>query len=340
MGMAHSDHPAPTAPVDWKEPDDLVGRVMGNCKLTGHLNRGGMGDIYEADHLFLGRPVAIKLPRFDDDRLDFNQQRLLSEARFLAAVAHPNVVGVHDMGLTEEGLGYLVMELLDGNSLEHIMDRVPLFLFPTILHLTKEIARGIAACHRAGIICADIKPDNIMVVHGPLVGKPAQGAVWTKIIDLGTARSIDVEAARSPETTEVVIGTPAYMSPEMALGKPLDPRADIYSLGTLLYELVAGRPPFLDPEADVILEQHVYLAPPPISDHREDLTAGCDFEHLLYRCLAKDPDDRPASATDFLDALDKAARTLPEPMFQPKSRRPISRPSQQRLQTAVVKPRR
>jgi serine/threonine-protein kinase len=313
---------------------------MGNCRLTRHLNRGGMGDIYAADHLFLGRPVAIKLPRFDDDRLAFNQQRLLSEARSLAAVSHPNVVGVYDMGLTEERLGYLVMELLDGRSLDQIMDRVPLFLFPTILHMTKEIARGIAACHRAGVICADIKPDNIMVVQGPLVGRPAQGAVWTKIIDLGTARSIEAEDARSEELLETVTGTPAYMSPEMALGQPLDPRTDIYSLGALLYELVAGRPPFVDPNTDVVLEQHVYLPPPPVSKHREDLAPDCAIEQLLNRCLAKDPADRPASATDFLDELDRAARSVPEPRFQPRSRRPVARPSQKRLLTPVVKAKR
>jgi len=300
-----------------------------------------MGDIYAADHLFLGRPVAIKLPRFDDDRLAFNQQRLLSEARSLALVSHPNVVGVHDMGLTEERMGYLVMELLDGKSLDQIMDRVPLFLFPTILHLTKEVARATAACHRAGIICADVKPDNIMVVHGPLVGRPAQGAVWTKIIDLGTARSIEAEAARDSESSQTVIGTPAYMSPEMAMGRPLDPRADIYSLGTLLFELVAGRPPFVDDSAEVVLEKHVYEPPPPLSEHREELTPNCDFERLVNRCLAKDPEDRPASATGFLDELDRASRSLPEPEFRPKmGRRPVKRPSQKRLQTAVVKPRR
>jgi eukaryotic-like serine/threonine-protein kinase len=310
---------------------------MGNCRLTAHLNRGGMGDIYAADHLFLGRPVAIKLPRFDDDRLLFNQQRLLSEARFLAAVSHPNVVGVHDMGLTEERLGYLVMELLDGSSMDQVMDRVPLFMFPEILHFTKEIARGIVACHRAGVICTDIKPDNIMVVHGPLVGRPEKGAVWTKIIDLGTARSAKAEADRSPDSSATVIGTPAYMSPEMALGLPLDPRADIYSLGTLLYELVAGRPPFVDPEPEVVLEQHVYFDPPPISQHREDLAPDCAMERLLNRCLAKSPAGRPETATDFLNELDRASRSLPETQFQPRSRRSVARPSQKRLQTAVVK---
>lgn len=339
--MVHPDHGEPTAPVDWKEPEDLIGRTMGNCRLTRHLSRGGMGDIYAADHLFLGRPVAIKLPRFDDDHLVFNQQQLLSEARSLALVSHPNVVGVYDMGLTEERMGYLVMELLDGNSMDQIMDRVPLFLFPTILHLTREVARAIAACHRAGIICADVKPDNIMVVHGPLVGRPAQGAVWTKIIDLGTARSIEDEAARARESSQTVIGTPAYMSPEMALGQPLDPRADIYSLGTLLFELVAGRPPFVDVDAEVVLEQHVYHPPPPLSDHREELTPNCAFEQLLNRCLAKDPEDRPASATGFLDELDRASRSLPKQQFRPRAgRRPMKRPSQKRLQTAVVKPRR
>lgn len=338
--MAPQEHGVPTAPADWKEPDDLIGRIMGNCRLTRHLSRGGMGDIYVADHLFLGRPVAIKIPRFDDGRLAFNQQRLLSEARSLAAVSHPNVVGVHDMGLTEERLGYLVMELLDGNSMDQIMERVPLFLFPTILHLIKEIARGIGACHRAGVICADIKPDNIMVVHGPLVGRPTQGAVWTKIIDLGTARSVEAESARARDSSETVIGTPAYMSPEMAMGLPLDPRADIYSLGTLLYELVAGRPPFVGSEADVVLEQHVYLPPPPVSKHRQELAPDCDFDKLLHRCLAKSPEDRPASAMAFLDELDRAARSLPEPQFRPTRRRPMRRPSQRRLQAAVVKPKR
>jgi serine/threonine-protein kinase len=285
------------------------GRRLGHYLIREHLCQGGMGDVFAAEHVHLGRQVAIKIPRTDDGDSFFNQQQLLAEARHLARVAHVNVVGVYDLGYGPEGLAYLVMEHLQGTSLDNILARTPFVGLSEVTHLVREVARGLGACHRAGILVCDVKPENVMVVSGPLIGLAPQGTVWCKLIDFGAALSLPVKISDNlGERRQNRAGTPAYASPELILGHPLDLTSDVYSLGVLLYELVAGCYPY-DAESD---EEHMRMAveasPIPLSARRGEIAEGGPLELFVARCLSRDPYARPRDMVAFLDGLDQAAR--------------------------------
>jgi serine/threonine-protein kinase len=296
---------APGAPAD---PLDLQGQRIGHYRLKEHLCQGGMGEVYVAEHVHLGRSVAIKIPRTDGGDAFFNQQQLLAEARHLARVAHVNVVGVYDLGYGPEGLAYLVLEHLQGTSLDNVLARTPFLGLSEVIHLVREVARGLGACHRAGILVCDVKPENVMIVGGPLIGLAPQGTVWTKLIDLGAALTLPVEAEgplglrRSHR-----VGTPAYASPELIQGRALDLASDVYSLGVLLYELVAGCFPFPAQNDAEHLRMAVEASPTPLSAHREGVPKGGPLESFVATCLAKDPRTRPKDMVAFLDGLDRAA---------------------------------
>lgn len=298
----------PREPPLAPEPAQRVGQRLGQCRLRRHLSRGGMGDVYAAEHIHLGRKVAVKLPRLDNHDIWFNQQQLLSEARFLARVAHVNVVAVHDLAFTAEGLAFLVLEYLEGQALDRILSRTPFLQLPVAAHIIREMARGLGACHRSGVLVGDVKPENIMVVGGPLIGLPPQGTVWVKIIDLGGAHRLPAASEDAPPPPGNRVGTPAYSSPELIQGWPLTPASDVYSLGILLYELVAGRPPFDGADDASILRRHVEDVPEPLSLHREELAPDSPLERFVDGCLSKDPLHRPADMMAFLDGLDCAAR--------------------------------
>jgi len=292
--------------VEVRGPEELLGTRLGRCRLTRHLSRGGMGDIFAAEHVHLGRQIAVKIPRLDNPNPWFYQQRLLLEARFLARLSHMNIVGVHDLAFTKDGLAYLVMEYLDGKALDEVLVSRPVLEPGQALRLVREAARAIGACHRAGILVGDIKPENIMVVGGPLVGLPPVGTVWVKLIDLGGAHSFDSSSGQEVAPPAVRMGTPAYCSPELLLGRPLGPPSDVYALGVLTYELLSGQAPFCDPDDEVVLRNHVEVSPAPLSSVCPAVRAGGALERFVGACLAKDPGARPAGAVAFLDWLDRA----------------------------------
>ena len=266
-----------------------------------------MGEIFVGYHELLGRHVAIKVARRDSRNAEFLEARLLEEARSLAAVRHPSVVTVHDFGHTTGGNAYLVMELLEGRSLDRILDERGSGLPVSIaVQLARQVAEGLAAFHAEQIICADVKPDNIMIVGGPLVGLSLVEQPWIKLLDLGTARE-----TRDPEQITAanglpVLGTSWYMSPEAVIGLALDERSDVYSLGVMLYEMLAGRVPFLDEDDDAILDMHLWREPKPLSKMVPTISRDSGIERLCQACLSKSPEDRPCSMHDFIDQLDEA----------------------------------
>lgn len=307
LGQSRARSEASSAgPVKVRGPEELVGTRFGRCRLTRHLSRGGMGDVFAAEHVHLGRQIAVKIPRLDNPNPWFYQQRLLLEARYLARVSHMNVVGVHDLAFTEEGLAYLVLEYLDGKALDEVLAYQPVPALGDALRLVREAARAVGACHRAGILVGDVKPENIMVVGGPLVGLPPLGTVWVKLIDLGGAHPFDPKSDGGVPPPAVRMGTPAYCPPELLLGRPLSPASDVYALGVLTYELIAGRAPFCDPDDEVVLRSHVEEAPPPLSSVCPSVRAGGGLERFVGACLDKEPEARPAGAFVFLDRLDRA----------------------------------
>ncbi len=251
------------------------------------IGRGGMGEVYRAFDTRLQRPVAIKLMADTGKEVEQAVQRFLREARAASALNHPNIVVVHDIGETAEGRHYIVQELINGHTLRsQMMGQIPL---PTIIDVARQVSRALAAAHAAGIVHRDIKPENIMV--------RADG--YAKVLDFGLARVPEVENSDATthsghETTSgVLVGTMAYMSPEQARGAAAGAPADIFALGITLYEIVAGRRPFVAPTMPAVLVS--ILMDEPILLSQLAPAVPPRLERLVHRMLAKDPDSRPSA---------------------------------------------
>ncbi|MFT4978359.1 MAG: serine/threonine protein kinase, partial [Myxococcota bacterium] len=245
-----------------------------------------MGEVYVARQIAIDRPVAIKLMRPDRRADARHYRRFIEEARSLSAIQHPNVVTVHDFGQTSEGLLFLVMELVDGRALSVLLGEGRLSVARAVA-LALQICSGLRASHQVGIVHGDLKPSNVLVSRLEGIGELA------KLLDFGLARltGASVEGGR-------VQGTPRYMSPEQAAGRALDPRSDIYSLGVMLYEMLAGKPPFIGTLSQLIA-QHRDALPSPLDD---DIPPP--LGQLVMACLAKSPAERPQSGKILQEALE------------------------------------
>jgi TolB-like protein len=275
-----------TAPMDPTHPDikvpDRIGRYV-DLKLLG---RGGMGAVYGGRDPELDRPVAIKVMLHSTP--DF-VARFRREAQSIARLTHGNVVQVFDFGVDDEGNPYFVMELVDGTPLDRILLERGRLPAGEAIGLARQAALGLAAAHRAGIIHRDVKPSNLIV--------DSQGTV--KLVDFGIARAT---ASAQLTTAASLMGTPGYMSPEQAQGKPVDHRADIYALGLTLFEMLAGEPPFYaeDPIALVVMNMQE-----PLPDLRQrQLGLPEDLILLVEKMAQKSPADRIQSCDEVVKAFD------------------------------------
>ncbi|WP_217576662.1 serine/threonine-protein kinase [Streptomyces sp. GbtcB7] len=251
------------------------------------LGRGAMGEVWRAADQVLGRPVAVKLLRADE-ATDIERFRL--EAQTAARLNHPNVVGVYDFG-SHHGRLYLVMELVDGWSLAQERSMRGALAPHEAAVIAAQVAAGLSAAHRQGVIHRDIKPANVMISTDRTV----------KITDFGIARFAD-DAASTLTATGKIIGTADYLAPERALGHPAQPASDVYSLGCVLYELLTGRPPFQGTTSIAVVQQHVDAAPLPPAQLRPEILQPLS-DYLLH-LLAKDPPHRPSAeqAANWLHA--------------------------------------
>ena len=263
------------------------GRVLaGRYRLLTRLGRGGFGEVWRAEDARLAREVAVKtltLPIAED-----TERRFAREARALARLNHPNVVAVYDFG-ADDGIGYLVMQLLSGPSLAALSTANGPLSVDEALEYAEQAAAGLAAAHRAGIVHRDVSPSNLILDHDGVV----------KVVDFGVARLREASVALTVAGT--VFATPGYVSPEQAAGRPAGPQSDLYSLGCVLYALIAGEPPFTGEHAMGVIQQHLTSAPPPLAGRRPDVPAS--VEAVISALLAKDPGDRPASADDVAGDL-------------------------------------
>jgi serine/threonine-protein kinase len=261
----------------------------GRYRLERPLAEGGMGSIWVGNQIALQREVAVKLLRVSGAAL---RARLRREALALAAVHHPSVVQVHDYGELADGTPYLVMELVRGEALgQRIVRAGPLAATDAAL-LMLPLLEGLAAAHRAGVVHRDIKPDNVVLAVSP-------GGAQPKLLDFGIAR-FDRDAAAKLTGEGGFIGTPAYMAPEQVRGGDVDERADVWSMGALLYEAIAGRAPFgIDDVIAVI--RRVLDDPPPYPRAARGLDGR--LWGVLMGALRKDPAERTPTALAFRDAL-------------------------------------
>lgn len=270
-----------------------AGTLLGRYRLVKKAGRGGMSEVWQAEDTTLHRSVAVKVildPVAQDASFS---ERFLREARLVAGLQHPNILPVFDFGTADvdgRPTSFLVMPLVEGGSLkERILGPVP---FPTTVAWLGAVARALDHSHAHGILHRDVKPGNVLVDSS---GIPL-------LADFGLARS--AESASGLTTTGTVLGTPLYMAPEQAEGKPLDGRADQYALGIIAFEMLTGKVPFQADSPLAVLHQHVAVAPEAVSAHRPDIPAATDA--VLARALAKSAADRYPSCTAFVSALSAA----------------------------------
>ncbi len=286
-----TDTRAPTA----VQPGSLIGSVLGNYRLTAEISSGGMGTVYRAEHELLGRAAAVKLLRPELTANEELVERFFNEARAATQIRHPGIVEVFDFGYTTTGRAYLVMELLEGRSLGRaIADGRFSELEAAVI--VRGVASALRAAHAQGIVHRDLKPDNIF-----LVPDADTGTERPTVLDFGIAKLSTVDSVRQTQTG-VLMGTPMYMAPEQArAASQIDQRADLYSLGCILYEMLVGAPPYQSDGAGEILAMHLFAEIPHPRERLPMLSPEIDA--IVVKLLAKEPDDRYADASALIAAL-------------------------------------
>src|SRR4051812_9421217 len=280
-------------------------REMGSYQLGELLGRGGMGEVYKAKHRMLARPVAIKLIRAetlgaaDEETARLAITRFRREAEAAASLRSEHTVELYDFGVTADDTLYLVMEYLDGMDLETLVREKGALSPGRVSYILRQVCDSLDEAHSYGLVHRDIKPANI---HVGRVGKKHD---FVKVMDFGLVKAISDTSPEDVLATipgQMALGTPAYMSPEMALGEPVDGRSDIYSLGCVAYFLLTGELVFDGEKTVNLIAQHLQAEPLPLSQRTaQSIPPG--LERLILKCLSKDPNKRPQSASEMSQAL-------------------------------------
>lgn len=282
-----------------EEPDPLIGTVIHGYQLTGVLGRGALARVYRARHLVLAREYAVKIlygRAADNER---SKKRLEREAVTLSRLLHPNIVQVVDFGLTDDGRSFLTMELLEGRTISQAVKTDGPFDGPRTASVARQIAAALEHAHAQQVIHRDLKPGNVMLI------RQGDGTELVKVLDFGIARLGD-QAGTRLTSADSILGTPRYMAPEQIAGAgAVGPAADLYALGTVMYAMLSGRPPFIGKTLEVV-EKQLREMPPP-------LTTETGLEALTFHLLAKSPEDRPPSAAHVIARID--ALELAEPVL-------------------------
>jgi len=289
--------PGPSAPPSPLAKGELV---ADRYRVQELLGSGAMGVVYRVEHVHIKKLFALKVLHAELNQVPEVVARFEREAIAAARIEHENVARATDFGRLADGSFYLVLDYVQGQSLRDLLaDRVPLPP-PRALAIARQVASALDAAHQAGIVHRDLKPDNIMLVGGEGEGDRV------KVLDFGIAKLQLSDLDNQPALTRAgtVFGTPEYMSPEQAAGGSVDARSDLYSLGIVLYEMLAGSPPFAGLDVIALITRHMTAQPPPLA---EDLPA--ELREFIPRLLAKDPSERPASASTVAESLDRISST-------------------------------
>ncbi|HSF44213.1 MAG TPA: protein kinase [Thermoanaerobaculia bacterium] len=268
-------------------PVPLSGRTISHFQIGEPLGGGGMGVVYQAEDTRLGRPVALKFLAPELVRDPASKARFLTEARAASALDHPNLCTILEVGESEDGLLFLAMPRYDGESLERRIARGPLPV-EEVLEVAAQVARGLAKAHQHGIVHRDVKPGNLFVTRDGMV----------KILDFGIAK---LSGEAGPTRFGAVLGTPSYMAPEQTRGEEVDARTDVWSLGVVLYEMLAGRRPFVGGTGVAVVHAVLHDAPEPLARLRPEVPV--ELDRIVCRMLAKDPKERYADAAEVLADL-------------------------------------
>ncbi len=265
------------------------------------LGEGGMGVVFQARDTKLDRLLALKVLRPEQAANEHARRRFLQEAKIVAALQHDNIITIYQVG-EERGLPFFAMQLLQGTPLDRLLKEKGRLPTPDVVRIGRQVAEGLAVAHERNLIHRDIKPGNVWLEHAP-----GQTNYRVKILDFGLARNVTNDGQHLTRTG-VIMGTPGYMAPEQARSTGADHRCDLFSLGCVLYHMLAGREPFRGDDVMAVLMQLALENPPPITDFNPD--APYFLTHLIERMMAKNPDDRPATAAEVASILATAQQTV------------------------------
>lgn len=295
-----------TVVVDYTSPapedeEAIIGTVFaGKYEIESVLGRGGMSVVYKARHVFMNRDVAVKVLHTHLMKDNTAVERFKQEAQAASSLDNPNIITVHDFGLSPDGQAFLVMECFNGPTLDKVVETQGRISPARALKIMRQICRGLHHAHSRGVIHRDLKPSNVCVA-------PAEsGEDIVKIVDFGIAKLLHQAGKQRPQhltRTGQIFGSPLFMSPEQCQAKTLDARSDLYSLGCLMYECLTGLPPLMGETAFDTMTMHVSEKPKALRQVAPDIEVPPELETPVMQCLEKDPDNRPASALALLEDL-------------------------------------
>jgi serine/threonine-protein kinase len=271
-------------------------RSIGKYALKRRIGRGGMGEVWLAYHSGLQRDVALKVLRQEHETDPIGVRRFEQEVEAMTQLTHPNTVRIYDHGVTEDGIWYYAMELLEGVNLREFVEQSGPLELPRALRIAHRISRALAEAHERGIVHRDVKPENIFITRA------GNEPDFVKVLDFGIAKVTNSRVSDELTRAGAIFGTPAYMSPEAARGAESGAESDVYAVGALLFFMLTGHPPFSGRSPTEVLLAQLKSPVPRLSD-----ALGCnvreDVEHLVEKCLAKEPQARYTNATELSAAL-------------------------------------
>lgn len=284
--------------------DALIGQTFADkYEILSVLGEGGMSVVYKARHLHMDRIVAVKLllEHLVSDKIAL--ARFEHESKAASSLSHQNIVTVHDFGMTASGQAYFVMDCLEGETLMDVLERQGRLMLPEALNIFKQTCDGLYHAHKKGVVHRDLKPSNLVLI------KQDDGSTLVKIVDFGIAKLLpkDGKPRQSITQTGEIFGSPLYMSPEQCNGKSMDHRSDVYSLGCLMYESLAGTPPLMGDTFVNTVIKHINQTPPRFSETAPDAKIPSQIEACIMKCLEKDPEKRYQSAAEVRQSLLDAA---------------------------------
>ncbi|MFH1531759.1 MAG: protein kinase [Pseudomonadota bacterium] len=276
---------------------DLVGQEVDERYLIKSVRgKGGMGVVYVAEQTMLGRDVALKVLRRDIVQDESVVKRFMREAKAIASLKNPHTVTLYDFGIFDQGLLYYTMELLEGRPLSQLIkDNGPLS-YELAVQILLQACESLEEAHDREILHRDLKPDNLFI-------SDARGQEWVTVLDFGIAKLIGDDRHETITQTGMICGTPAYLSPEQAMGVPAVKASDLYSLGIVLYEMLAGEPPFRDTTPMKVLLRHLNEQPQPVAMKNPEVEIPESLDRFLKKALAKEPKNRYQTVSEFRDGL-------------------------------------
>jgi eukaryotic-like serine/threonine-protein kinase len=313
-----------------KTDDSLLGKTLAEkYRIDERLNEGGMGTVYRGTHVLMDKTVAIKVLRQSLAADEKIVARFSREARAASRISHPHALSVTDFGEAENGVVFLVMEFLNGQTLKNVIRQEGPMPLPRVVEIIRQVGAALDAAHEQGVVHRDLKSENIMLLA-------ANGPDYAKVLDFGIAKIKEHDGDYDPGLTapDLVIGTPQYMSPEQCSQAPdIDARSDIYSLGVIVYEMLVGHVPFTGPSPTAIMMKHLQEPVPSVLDERHDLPAAVG--RVISRAMAKRPEDRYQTIGELVEDL-TIAGGIAVPVTPPVPT--VSAPSRVTVPTRVASP--